>query len=684
MKINQFITLLVLFLFPGVFLSHGQSTVTTGSLVSEMADLERLSTSSNTKYRSFQFSSYDRRSVSPDKPGWYANADGFGNEPIPAFEKTLKEPDADGVGEYLICDVKEPGAIVRLWTARIGGTIKMFLDGKKVFDGSAEKFFWEFPKEVGNMDGIELNGAFRQYDALYFPIPFAKSCRIEWSGKLTDLHFYHVGFRLYDKSVKVKTFQPEDLVTYRKEIELAAKALTSPDAIALSGETQKASKIIQVGQKQTILKIDGSRAIEQLKIKINTLNPNVILRQAILRIFFDDASIPQVESPVGDFFGAAPGINPYVSLPLSVDKDGTMTCRFVMPFEKSALIQIENMSGQEIDIEASASSRPYAWNNNSLYFRALWRINHGLKSSVQDVIDLPYLLAMGEGRIVGAACYLMNPSSVPSANGNWWGEGDEKIFVDNDVFPSFFGTGSEDYYNYSWSNPSIFFYPYCGQPRNDGPDTRGFVTNFRWHIIDDIPYKSKAAFYMELYSHEVEVPGFIYARMIYNYAKAGLLNDHSPITADDVRPMEMPVWNPVAYRGSIDYRFVNAEVAFRGRANTSFEYDPIWAGGKIFVWKPQSVGEKINFEINTTEGKKDAMISFGHMPGAGKVKIYVNDKPVSTGVDGIIELSDDFRTLNRSHSTGSVDFVKGRNIITLENLSPDGAKIPVDFLWIKD
>ena len=684
MKIKQSITFFLFFLFSGIFVTNGQSQITTGSIASEMADLERLSTSSNTKYRSFQFSSYDRRSVSPDKPGWYANADGFGNEPIPAFEKTLKEPDADGVGEYLICDVKEPGAIVRLWTARIGGTIKMFLDGKKVFDGAAEKFFWEFPKEVGNMDGIELNGAFRQYDALYFPIPFAKSCRIEWSGKLTDLHFYHVGFRLYDKSVKIKTFQPEDLVTYRKEIEQAAKVLNNPDAIVLSGETQKASNIIPVGQKHTILNIDGSRAIEQLKIKINTSNPNVILRQAILRIFFDGASIPQVESPVGDFFGAAPGINPYVSLPLSVDKDGTMTCRFVMPFEKSALIQIENMSGQNMDIEASVSSRPYAWNNNSLYFRALWRINHGLKSSVQDVIDLPYLLAMGEGRIVGAACYLMNPSSVPSANGNWWGEGDEKIFIDNDVFPSFFGTGSEDYYNYSWSNPSIFFYPYCGQPRNDGPDTRGFVTNFRWHIIDDIPYKSKAAFYMELYSHEVEVPGFIYARMIYNYGKAGLLNDHSPITADDVRPMEVPIWNPVAYRGSIDYRFVNAEVAFRGRANTSFEYDPIWAGGKVFIWNPEKAGEKINFEINTTEGKKDAMISFGHMPGAGKVKIYVNDKPVNTSSDGIIDLSDKFRTLNRSHSTGNVDFVKGRNTITLENLSPDGAKIPVDFLWIKD
>jgi len=44
-----------------------------------------------------------------------------------------------------------------------------------------------------------------------------------------------------------------------------------------------------------------------------------------------------------------------------------------------------------------------------------------------------------------------------------WGEGDEKVFVDDDRVPSIFGTGSEDYFNYSWSSPDIFAFPYCGQ-----------------------------------------------------------------------------------------------------------------------------------------------------------------------------------------------------------------------------
>ena len=70
-------------------------------------------------------------------------------------------------------------------------------------------------------------------------------------------------------------------------------------------------------------------------------------------------------------------------------------------------------------------------------------------------------------------------------------------------FPSFFGTGSEDYFNYSWSSARIFSYPYCGQPRNDGPGNRGYVSNYSWHISDDIPFTDKIAFYMELGTMEL-------------------------------------------------------------------------------------------------------------------------------------------------------------------------------------
>jgi len=103
-------------------------TITTGSLVREMIDLSRLSEFPEPSYKSVQFSSYDRRSIHPDAPGWFANSDGFGREPIPGFEEVIKEPGEDNIGEYLMCDVKGPGAIVRLWTALINGEVRLYLD----------------------------------------------------------------------------------------------------------------------------------------------------------------------------------------------------------------------------------------------------------------------------------------------------------------------------------------------------------------------------------------------------------------------------------------------------------------------------------------------------------------------------------------------------------------------------
>jgi len=102
--------------------------VTTEDLLLEMTDLGRLTVFSGDTYRTLQYSSYDRRSKSPADSGWFANEDGFGGEPVPGFERVLKEPDSSDIGEYLICDIKEPGVIQRLWSAGITGKIRLFLD----------------------------------------------------------------------------------------------------------------------------------------------------------------------------------------------------------------------------------------------------------------------------------------------------------------------------------------------------------------------------------------------------------------------------------------------------------------------------------------------------------------------------------------------------------------------------
>ena len=71
----------------------------------------------------------------------------------------------------------------------------------------------------------------------------------------------------------------------------------------------------------------------------------------------------------------------------------------------------------------------------------------------------------------------MNPSEVPSIYGNWWGEGDEKIFVDDNPSPVFSGPVPK-IISLRLVVARYFYHAYCGQPRNDGPGTRGFVTNY--------------------------------------------------------------------------------------------------------------------------------------------------------------------------------------------------------------
>jgi len=103
-------------------LATGAEPITTGTLLDEMIDMVGLAEFPDPAYKTVQFSSYDRRSTVPGGPNWFANSDGFGREPRPNFEAVLVEPNEQGIGEYLICDVKAPGTVVRTWTASIQGT----------------------------------------------------------------------------------------------------------------------------------------------------------------------------------------------------------------------------------------------------------------------------------------------------------------------------------------------------------------------------------------------------------------------------------------------------------------------------------------------------------------------------------------------------------------------------------
>ncbi len=668
--------------------------ITTGSLFEEMIDMKGLTYYPNPFYKNVQYSSYDHTSRIPGGPDWFNNADGFGGEPIPNFEEVLKEPDENGIGEYLIADVEGPGAIVRLWTAWINGNIKMYIDNdpKPVYEGSAQQFFrntYDQYTEMKKIDQELFNKVVYQQDASYTPIPFEKHLRLVWIGKIDEIHFYQVQVRLYEESATVKSFSSRDISKYRKTINQVVNVLTDPDAHFKVESGQRFEARLAPSEKRHVYQAEGPGALQILTLRVKAENIDKALRQTVMQIICDEYPWGQVQSPVGDFFGAAPGINPYQSLPFTVQPDGTMICRFVMPFSKSLKIQMENFGDQDVLVDGSAQLTDYTWNDQSMYFRAKWRVSHDLIGSGKEIYDLPFLIAHGQGMYVGTTSLLMNPCGPPTPYGGWWGEGDEKVFTDDDTFPSIFGTGSEDYYNYSWSIPDIFYHPYCGQPRDDGPGNRGFVTNYRWQILDPIPFQKNIRFFMELCTHE-PTPGLSYARVGYHYGKPGIMDDCEPIMPGDIRFLQLPEnWQPVAKKGSANAVFFQAEDIIENAQDTRIVEGRLWAGSKLLVWQPKKTGDQISFSIaNEEEGKRRIYITAALTPQSGSVGIKLNDQPaVFQDESGIINLYRLYRTLSRNFPLKSLDLPAGNHILTLEYQgAPDTVNNPeigIDFLWIQ-
>ena len=102
--------------------SDAASQVTMASLLDEMISYDAVTGYPAVNYRAAQVSSYDRRTVAPHEPGWFANDDGAGFERLDTIR---------GRVEKVLFDEKGPGAITRIWmtTNDKRGTLRFYFDG---------------------------------------------------------------------------------------------------------------------------------------------------------------------------------------------------------------------------------------------------------------------------------------------------------------------------------------------------------------------------------------------------------------------------------------------------------------------------------------------------------------------------------------------------------------------------
>ncbi len=266
------------------------------------------------------------------------------------------------------------------------------------------------------------------------------------------------------------------------------------------------------GARVNLMDVHGPGIIRHIWITLAPGAEKLDRNDVILRMYWDGQTFPSVEAPIGPFFGNGWGeAYNFVSAPLAVTPGWgkSYVSYFAMPFATGARIELENQSGQKIDAlyfnidydEVPALppdlGRFHAWYNHQLTPALPDGENEwGLLGKQGNNPDGQgnYLFAdiHGRGQFVGVNYYVNCPSTM------WYGEGDEMVFIDGEARPSLNGTGTEDYFNTSWSPKELFAHPFFGYPRvNSGTGWLGRTHVFRFHITDPVHFDKSCRFTIE-------------------------------------------------------------------------------------------------------------------------------------------------------------------------------------------
>ena len=161
----------------------------------------------------------------------------------------------------------------------------------------------------------------------------------------------------------------------------------------------------------------------------------------------------------------------------------------------------------QVDVQINLD--PHQWKNNIMYFHATWKHEINIKDRKWDYdvtkvakFDTAAPSDWNFATLRGKGVYMGNSLAVFNQMHTWYGEGDAKAWVDNDTFPSEFGTGLEDYYNTSWAPVVLYQTPFANAPRADNADSYGYNTFTRTKILDRIPFTQYFRFDMEMLAWE--------------------------------------------------------------------------------------------------------------------------------------------------------------------------------------
>lgn len=591
-------------------------------LLADVYDLRRLTVPPAEGERALQFSSWDRASSGGPGSGdaWFANADH--GQFLRVEERTL--PDGSVQKEHVLADVSGPGVVTRIWSANPDGDLLFYVDGaaepalrvpfQDLCRGDRSPF-------LEPLCGVQARGW-----NCYVPLPFQKHLKL---AATTGGFYYHVNVRLLPPGSKVPSVSEQLLVDNLGPIREACDILREGRTRPVPEGNSRYWANVKPG-KTIDHPLRGEGTVRELWVAISPVwkvkDLTAALRAMRIQILVDDVATPIVDCPMGDFFGGGPGLLSCGTYAVGMEPNGKLFCRLPIPFRAGFHLKLVNEGSEAVNLSTDLIFDKKA--SGPLVLHAAWKQERDLPT--RPFRDYRVLEAAGPGRFVGCSLQVRNPSRA------WWGEGDEKFFVDGEKFPSTFGTGTEDYFGYAWGSSEVFNHPLHAQPRCDGPGSYGYTSVNRFQHADHVPFQKSFVFDLEVWHWDTTVK-VDYTTVAYWYAppEAGHGLPPLPPVEERLAP-PMPPLEVFRVASALEGEALRVLAVTRGEtAQQDMDgFGKEWSGERQLWWTGGQPGDTLVLEVPVEkDGHYRLRAQLTKADDYGIVTLMLNGKPLGPPVD---------------------------------------------------
>ncbi|MFD2333439.1 DUF2961 domain-containing protein [Cohnella sp. GCM10020058] len=368
--------------------------------------------------------------------------------------------------EYVIFDVDGPGCIYNFVQHRYPDspepTFRFYFDGESEprFTIKHSEFGRKHPFVTPLADAYmgpedEGRGPIRVVRS-FVPMPYARSCKITTDLQLKGFEkgeggWGHVNYHAYSTADGIETYTGQEsfdrLLAIWNRVGEDPKPQVDTEVATIRNVT------LEPGQAALLLDITGQGSIVSILADAPAVSGLVRpdwLHEVWIRATWDDHATPDVESPLGAFFGNELGYNAIGVLSHGTRTDGVLYNYFPMPYWRSARVELINKGKRSVELPRWEIRRTDE--NNAQYPEGgtgYFRTSGYRASKATHLADSVIGRIEGRGHMVAAivTAHAWRAGIISC-------EGDVRVHIDGIRTPQVESDGSESYVCYGWGFPT--------------------------------------------------------------------------------------------------------------------------------------------------------------------------------------------------------------------------------------